>query len=123
MSIPDLGPLGVESEACEYEQRGFHSTHRGDAARIAEVAQAFHEAGYLLEALTAEDRREDLEAMRVVYIFNRRDSLDRHLVTTTLSPEIPGAESPSITEIFCDNEMEYETMLRCVESVLGVYCL
>jgi hypothetical protein len=31
--------------------------------------------------------------------------------------------SPSITEIFCDNEMEYETMLRCVESVLGVYCL
>ena len=31
--------------------------------------------------------------------------------------------SPQLTEIFCDNENEYETMLRCVESVLGVYCL
>lgn len=31
--------------------------------------------------------------------------------------------SPLKTEIFCDNVDEYETMLRCVENVLGVYCL
>ena len=47
--------------------------------------------------LTAEDRREDLEAMRVVYTFNRIDRLDRHLVTVDLSPKIPGAEVASIT--------------------------
>jgi NADH-quinone oxidoreductase subunit C len=50
--------------------------------------------------LTAEDRRQDLEAMRVVYTFNRLDEPDRHMMTVDLEPAIPGAEVPSIAGVY-----------------------
>ena len=100
MTSPDLSSLVQSSEEAEYARVGFHQVHRVNAEQIVAVAQAFHEAGYLLEMLTAEDRREDFKAMRVVYTFNRLDALDRHLVLVDLAPEIPGAQARSIMGLY-----------------------
>jgi NADH-quinone oxidoreductase subunit C len=97
---PDLASLVIGGEETDYARVGFHAAHRAEAGGIVAVAGAFREAGYHLEMLTAEDRRQDLEAMRVVYTFNRFDELDRHKVTVDLAPEIPGAEAPSIAALF-----------------------
>ncbi len=97
MSGPDLSNLELGCDEAEYTSVGFHHRHRAEPEHIPTIAEAYRDAGYHLEMLTAEDRREDLEAMRVVYTFNRIDRLDRHLVTVDLSPKIPGAEAPSIT--------------------------
>ncbi len=100
MSSLDLSNLELGSEEAEYSSVGFHYIHRAQAGRIVAVAEAFREAGYHLEMLTAEDRRTDLEAMRLVYTFSRLDQLDRHMVTVDLAPEIPGAQAPSLAGIY-----------------------
>ena len=100
MSGPDLSTLGLSSEETEYARVGFHHVHRAEPGRVAMIAEAFRAAGYHLEMLTAEDRRSDLEAMRVVYMFNRLDRLDRHMMQVDLEPAIPGAECPSIAGVY-----------------------
>ena len=90
----DLGDLALETEACDYSAIGFHHAHTVDAARLPEVATVFLDAGYFLEMLTCQDRREDLEKMRLVYTFNRFDAPDRHRLHADLDP---GQPAPSIT--------------------------
>ncbi len=96
----DLSEMVVESNDADYAVDGFHHRHVADAAQIVAIAIAFRSAGYLLEMQTAEDRRTDLEAMRLVYTFNRFESVDRHLIFVNLEPNIPGAHAPSIAGIF-----------------------
>lgn len=100
MSGPDLSSLELSAEDADYAAVGFHRVHRAEPGHVAGIAEAFRDAGFHLEMLTAEDRRTDLEAMRVVYTFNRFDELDRHMVMVDLEPAIPGAELPSIAGVY-----------------------
>ncbi len=100
MSSPDLSNLELGCEQSEYAATGFHFVHRVEPGQIVAVARKFLEAGYRLEMMTAEDRRADLEAMRMVYTFSRIDHLERHLVFVDLKPEIPGARVPSLMAVY-----------------------
>ena len=92
----DLGELALETEACDYSATGFHHAHAVEPARVPEVASVFLNAGYFLEMLTCQDRREDLEKMRLVYTFNRFEAPDRHRLHADLDP---GQAAPSITPL------------------------
>ncbi len=96
----DLSGLTSSSVDSDYAVDGFHHRHTVESGRIVEIARAFCDGGYHLEMMTCEDRRADLEAMRLVYTFGRFDLVDRHLVFVDLVPEIPGAEAPSMTGVF-----------------------
>jgi NADH-quinone oxidoreductase subunit C len=100
MSSPDLTNLAISSEQSAYASSGFHMVHRVEPGQIVAVVQKFLEAGCRLEMMTAEDRRTDLEVMRMVYSFNRIDQLERHLVFVDLEPKIPGARVPSLMGIY-----------------------
>jgi NADH-quinone oxidoreductase subunit C len=100
MSSPDLSSIELSCEQAEYARTGFNLVHRVEPGQIVVVAQKFRDAGYRLEMMTAEDRRTDLETMRMVYSFNRIDHLDRHLVFVDLKPEIPGACVPSLMAVY-----------------------
>ncbi len=100
MSSPDLSNLELGCEPAEYAATGFHFVHRVEPGQIVAVARKFLEAGYRLEMMTAEDRRTDLEAMRLVYTFSRLDRPDRHMVMVDLEPKIPGARAPTLMEVY-----------------------
>ncbi len=105
MSDPSTLPLNLDgltlqSDAGDRAVDGFDHRHTASADQIVAIAEAFQSSGYFLEMLTCEDRREDLEKMRLVYTFNRLGEVDRHLVLVELSGEIPGAQGPSITDAF-----------------------
>ncbi len=97
---PALDGLTTSSEPSDPAKDGFHVRHVATADRVVELARRFDEAGYFLEMITAEDRRGDLEAMRLVYTYNRYGEADRHLVLVDLSSEIPGASAPSCVPVF-----------------------
>lgn len=99
-SHPSLDGLLIESEASDYSATGFHRRATASADHLVGVAEAFRDAGYVLEMITCEDRRADLEAMRLVYTYNRLGDVDRHLVITDIAPDIPGAEAPSISSVY-----------------------
>ena len=100
-SPPSLEGLLLESRDSDYAADGFHYRHGASAERLPDIARAFLDAGYALEMLSCEDRREDLEAMRLVYTFNRfAPGPDRHAVVVDLPPEIPGASAPSVTSVY-----------------------
>ncbi|MHC4975433.1 MAG: NADH-quinone oxidoreductase subunit C [Planctomycetota bacterium] len=100
-SAPSLEGLVIESADSDFAADGFHHRHGASVDRVVEIAGMFLEAGYNLEMITCEDRREDLEAMRLVYTFNRFDSdPDRHVVVVGLPPEVPGATAPSVSSVF-----------------------
>ena len=92
--------LVLESGDSAYAADGFHHRHTASSDRIVAVAARFRDAGFFLEMIAGEDRRADLQAMRVVYTFNRFDQADRHVVIVDLAGEIPGAEAPSIVGAF-----------------------
>jgi NADH-quinone oxidoreductase subunit C len=100
MGSLDLVGLTLESADGDPAADGFHHRHTASADKIVAVAQAFQSAGYFLEMVTCEDRREDLGKMRLVYTFNRFAEVDRHLVLVEVSPDIPGAQAPSIASVF-----------------------
>ncbi len=100
VSRPRLEGLILESSDSDYAADGFHQRHTAAAEQVAPIANAFREQGYVLEMITCEDRREDLEHMRLVYTYNRFDAVDRHVVEVDISPEIPGAEAPSICRVY-----------------------
>jgi NADH-quinone oxidoreductase subunit C len=98
---PSLEALVAQTEASDYAADGFHHRHTASAERLPEIARAFLDAGYQLEMLSGEDRREDLKAIRLVYTFNRfGGELDRHAVVVDLPPEIPGASAPSVSAVY-----------------------
>ncbi len=67
-------------EEAPSEASGWQHGWTAPAAALPEIACAFREAGYILELLTCQDRREDLQKMRLVYGFNAWTELDRHLI-------------------------------------------
>lgn len=101
-SIPQLNldGLTLQSDAGDRAVDGFDHRHSASSDQIVVIAEAFQSARYFLEMLTCEDRREDLEKMRLVYTFNRFGEVDRHLVLVELSGDISGAEGPSIVGAF-----------------------
>lgn len=98
---PSLQGLVSESTDSEYAADGFHQRHTAEADRVVAIGEAFRAAGFCLEMMTCEDRREDLKAMRLVYTFNRfGGDVDRHVITVDLPPEIPGAMAPSLSGVY-----------------------
>lgn len=95
----DLAALGAQAHDADYSADGFHHRHTATADTIVRVAQAFQDGGWFCEMITAEDRRADEQAMRLVYTFNRFDAADRHAVFVTIPGEIPGVECPSIAGV------------------------
>lgn len=88
----------VSSQAADYGKSGFHHEHTVEASGLIAVAEVFEQHGYFLEMVTCQDRREDLEAMRLVYTFNHlSNEADRHVVRSDLAP---GDAAPSIAAVF-----------------------
>ena len=77
--------------------RGVARVHVLAPADVPALAAVFAEHGYFLEMLTCQDRRADLERLRLVYTFNVFGPSDRHLVHADLQP---GAAAVSITAIY-----------------------
>jgi NADH-quinone oxidoreductase subunit C len=88
---------GLESQVADYAKSGFHHRHTGGPEALVPMAQAFRAAGFFLEMLTAEDRREDASAMRLVYAFSRFEAGERHLVLCDIPP---GASAPTLTGVY-----------------------
>jgi len=96
-SAPALEGLMLTSASSDHAKTGFHERHTADIASMPAIARAFAQAGYVLEMLTCEDRRQALSKMRLVYTWNRFDpKADRHLVQADLDP---GTEAPSVTNV------------------------
>lgn len=93
-----LEGLTLTSAPADHKKTGFHFRHTADAARLPDIARAFHAAGHVLEMLTCEDRRATHAKMRLVYTWNRFDTsgAGRHLVQADLEP---GTAAPSITAV------------------------
>jgi len=92
-TAPVLDGLLLESAADEHGKNGFHHRHVCAPKSLLAIAHAFDAAGFFLEMLTAEDRRADLEKMRLVYTWNRFGAVERHLLTCDLEV---GASAPTI---------------------------
>lgn len=93
---PALDGLVATSAEADHAKTGFHRRHTAAAAQLPAIATAFRDAGYFLEMLTAEDRRADLQKLRLVYTWNRFDVAARHLLFADLDP---GELAPSITPV------------------------
>ena len=106
LKTPALDGLTLTDEAGDHAQTGFHHVHTADAEHTRGIAQAFSDAGYYLEVETCEDRLESDETFVIIYIYNRHETPDRHLVTVA----VPEHEAvPSIVSVFkaaCWNERE-----------------
>ncbi len=98
MSVADaLVGHTVSSETGDYAASGFHHEHMAEPAALVDIARVFVEHDYFLEMVTCQDRREDLESMRLVYTFNRlSNDADRHVVRSDVPP---GETAPSITPV------------------------
>ena len=92
-----LASAGLASQAMDYAKSGFHHRHTATADALVPVARTFRDAGYYLEMLTAEDRREDASAMRLVYAFSRFEAGERHLVICDVPP---GTAAPTLTAVY-----------------------
>lgn len=89
--------LLVESTEVDRAKTGIAVIHRTAAASVPVVATLFREHGYVLELLTCQDRRADLQKMRLVYGFNRWDVADRHLLHADLDP---GEAAPTLAGLY-----------------------
>lgn len=92
-----LADLVQSSEASEYAKSGFHHCHTAAADTMPAISQLFRERGYFLEMITCQDRREDLDKMRVVYTFNAFETTDRHLLHADLDP---GSAATSVAGVY-----------------------
>lgn len=100
-SLVDLSELVESSQDTDFDKLGYHHQHTADFARMPAIARQFRAAGYVLEMVTCQDRRADLDKMRLVYGFNRltEDSAgtDRHLLHADVDW---GQEAASITSVY-----------------------
>ncbi len=94
---PTLTGLTLTSTPGDHRKTGFHQRHTAEAAQMPAIARAFDAAGYVLEMMTCEDRRQALSVMRLVYTWNRfAASPDRHLVHSDVAW---GVAAPSLTSV------------------------
>lgn len=96
----ELWGLTASGSESDYAADGFGHRHTADPDRMGEIARAFKDAGFFLEMMTCEDRREEQQAMRLVYTFSRFDVCDRYLINVDLPGDIPGVAAPSIRGVF-----------------------
>ena len=96
-----LAGLSASSADTDYGKYGYHHQYTALAGNLPDVARAFRGAGYILEMLTCQDRREDLSKMRLVYTFNRlgagADAADRHLVHADIDHD---EEAPTLCGVY-----------------------
>ena len=94
----DLEALGAtpHADGDADPRHGFHHTWVVDRDALHGVTRRFVDAGYFLEMVTCQDRREDLRCMRLVYTFNRFDVADRHRLHLDVPP---GETAPSIAPL------------------------
>ena len=85
-----------ESTAVDYKTRGFHHQHTVLASVLPQIAQAFCHAGFHLEMMTCQDRRQTDNVMRLIYQFNQYGPPQRHMVYADIEP---GAAALSIAHI------------------------
>ena len=97
--VDQLSATGLLQETApgDYAQSGMHHAHVVAHRSMPTLALVFRDAGYILEMLTCQDRREDLDTMRLVYTFNRWSEPDRHLVHADVDP---GEAATSITSVY-----------------------
>lgn len=95
--LQTLTASGLTTEASDHARSGYHHRHTASADALVPMARAFRDAGFFLEMLTAEDRREDAEAMRLVYAFSRLGPGERHLVLCDIAP---GTAAPTLTGVY-----------------------
>lgn len=101
--VATLGGITEKSEEADYGKTGFHHKHRAAVGEIVAIANTFVEAGYILEMLTCEDRRDDAQAMRLCYSYNTLQAVDRHLIHVDVAPEgdeDPSFEAPTLTGVY-----------------------
>ena len=83
-NVGSLEDLVLSSQESDHSKLGYHHQHTAAFDQMPAIARRFREAGYILEMITCQDRREDLQKMRLVYTFNRlgptSDATDRHLL-------------------------------------------
>ncbi len=101
--LASLEGLVTSSQATDYAAVGFHHKHRAELDELVAIAETGAKAGYILEMMTCEDRREDAQAMRLCYTFNDLRSVDRHLIQIDVAGE--GEDdltyhAPTLTEIY-----------------------
>ncbi len=99
-TTPHAADPFLATEEADHALVGYHRRHTASAERVVDVAEWFRAQDYFLEMITCEDRREDAQAMRLVYGYNRFGGADRHLVLVDLPGEIPGAEAPSVAGVY-----------------------
>ncbi len=71
--------------------------HTATPDALPSIAALFREHGYILEMVTCQDRRADLEKMRLVYQFNRLAEADRHLLHADLDV---GSAAPTLCGVY-----------------------
>lgn len=96
-----LAGLVESSQDTDFGKLGYHHLHVAGSVSLPDIARRFRAAGYVLEMITCQDRREDLSKMRLVYGFNRlsegSEGTDRHLLHADIDW---GQEAPSITSVY-----------------------
>lgn len=96
-----IAGLVTSSEDGDYAATGFHHKHKAELSQLVAIAEAGSKAGYILEMMTCEDRREDAEAMRLCYTYNAYGAVDRHLVQIDVPPTSDaGYLAPSLCEVY-----------------------
>lgn len=93
----DVGALpGIEAHhELDYGTTGIHHRWTAEAGAMPHVATAFAARGYILEMISAQDRRQTGDGMRVVYTFNHVEAVDRHLVHVELAATRPWTGPPA----------------------------
>ena len=92
-----LSEAGLSAVESDYSGSGFHHRYMSSKTSLRPMAEAFKSHGYFLEMLTCEDRREDLQAMRLSYAFNVFGPSERHLVQC----DVPAGEhAPSLCDVY-----------------------
>ena len=96
-----LAELVESSQETDYKKLGYHQMHVAAPGKVKAIARRFFAAGYVLEMITCQDRRADLDKMRLVYGFNRLSTdsagTDRHIVHADVDW---GQEAVSITSVY-----------------------
>ena len=92
----DLALHGAEPQPADPAADGFHYRHCAPAEQMTAIASVFRDQGFFLELLTAEDRRADLERMRLVYLFNHFERAERHVVFADIEPGTRGGSIVSV---------------------------
>ncbi len=84
-----LEAVVTSSEPRDYAATGFHHCHSVAPEKLLTTTTVFLDAGYILETITCQDCRKDEQVMRLCYLFNSLDSVDRHLVHVDVTAEVP----------------------------------